>query len=183
MTKTELKLTKTELNDKHLMRTINTKVIPVAAYPMDVCKFTKAELNELDHVVKRELRKCDMLGKQSSDETLYLKRGVGGWDLKSLWDAFVETRLRVACYTVKSCNKWIKAAWKRELLKEINSINDETITSMHAVGTVIDFEEDCMLLDGERIEKDSKITCRTEKARFKKGVEEKRKEEYLKKQM
>ena len=54
---------------------------------------------------------------------------------------------------------------------------------MHAVGTVIDFEEDCMLLDGERIEKDSKITCRTEKARFKKGVEEKRKEEYLKKQM
>ena len=78
MTKTELKLTKTELNDKHLMRTINTKVIPVAAYPMDVCKFTKAELNELDHVVKRELRKCDMLGKQSSDETLYLKRGVGG---------------------------------------------------------------------------------------------------------
>ena len=53
---------------------------------------------------------------------------------------------------------------------------------MHAVGTVIDFEEDCMLLDG-RIEKDSKTTCRTEKARFKKGVEEKRKEEYLEKQM
>ena len=60
------------------MKAINSKVIPLAAYPMDVCKFTKAELNELDHVVKRDLRKCDMLGKQSSDEILHLKRGVGG---------------------------------------------------------------------------------------------------------
>ena len=39
-------LTKTELNDKNLIKAINTKVIPVAAYPMNVCKFTKAELNE-----------------------------------------------------------------------------------------------------------------------------------------
>ena len=72
------------------MKAINSKVIPLAAYPMDVCKFTKAELNELDHVVKRDLRKCDMLGKQSSDEILHLKRGVGGWDLKSLWDALLK---------------------------------------------------------------------------------------------
>ena len=55
---------------------------------------------------------------------------------------------------VKSSNKWIKAAWKRELLKETNSLKDKAITSMHAVGTVIDFEEDCIFLDGERIEKD-----------------------------
>ena len=51
-------------------------------------------------------------------------------------------------------NKWIKAAWKRELLKETNSIKDEAITSMHAVGTVLYFEEDCILLDGKKIEKD-----------------------------
>ena len=38
-------LTKTELNDKNLIKAINTKVIPVAAYSMNVCKFTKAELN------------------------------------------------------------------------------------------------------------------------------------------
>ena len=31
-------LTKTELNDKNL--------IPVTTYPMNICKFTKAELNE-----------------------------------------------------------------------------------------------------------------------------------------
>ena len=34
-------LAKTELNDKNLIKAINTKVIPVAAYPMNVCKFTK----------------------------------------------------------------------------------------------------------------------------------------------
>ena len=147
-------LTKTELNDKNWIKAINTKVIPVAAYPMNVSKFTKVELNELDPVVKRELRKFNMLGRQSSDERFYLKRDVHGRGFKSLGDDFVETRLRETCYSVKSSNKRIKAAWKRELLKETNSIKDEAITSMHAVETVIDFEEDGILLAGERIEKD-----------------------------
>ena len=101
-----------------------------------------------------------MLGRQSSDERLYLKRDVGGRGLKSLRDDFVETRLRVACYMIKSSNKWIKAAWERELLKETNSVKDEAMTSMHAVKTVLHFEEDCILLDGESIEKDWKLTWR-----------------------
>ena len=84
---------------------------------------------------------------------------------------------------VKSSSKWIKAAWKRELLKETNSIKDEAITSMHAVGTALDFEEDCILLDGERIEKDWKLTWRAIKARLNKSVEQKWREEYLDKQM
>ena len=176
-------LTKTELNNKNLTKAINTKVIPDAAYPVNVCKFTKAEVNELDLVVKRELRKSNMLGRQSSDERLYLKRNVGGRGLKSLRDVFVETILRVACYMIKCSNKWIKAAWKRELLKEINSIKDEAITSMHAVGMVLDFEEDCILLDGERIEKDWKLTWRAIKPRLKKSVEQKRREEWLDKQI
>ena len=57
--------TNTKLNDKNLMCTINAKVIPVAAYPMNVCKFTSGELNELDQVIKRELRSKKMLGKQA----------------------------------------------------------------------------------------------------------------------
>ena len=84
---------------------------------------------------------------------------------------------------VKSSNKWIKAAWKRELLKETNSIKDEAITSMYAAAVVLDFKEDCILLDGERIEKDWKLTRRAIKARLKKSVEQKRREEYLDKQM
>ena len=50
--------TKTKLNDNNLIQAINTKVIPVAAYAMLV---NLPELNELDLVVKRELRKCSML--------------------------------------------------------------------------------------------------------------------------
>ena len=33
-------ITRTELNDKNLIKAINMKVIPVSAYPMNVCKFT-----------------------------------------------------------------------------------------------------------------------------------------------
>ena len=61
-------LTNTELNDVNLVCAINTKVIPVAAYPMNVCKFTGGELKELNQVIKRELRLKNMLGKQSSNE-------------------------------------------------------------------------------------------------------------------
>ena len=47
----------------------------------------------------------------------------------------------------------------------------------------INFDEDCILLDGERIEKDWKPTWGAIEAKLKKGVKEKRKEEYLEKQM
>ena len=53
-------LTNTELNDVNLVHAINTKVIPVAAYSMNICKFTDAELKELDQVIKRELRSKNM---------------------------------------------------------------------------------------------------------------------------
>ena len=43
------------------------------------------------------------------------------------------------------------------------------------------FEEDCILLDGERIEKYWKPTWTTIKARLKKSVAQRRKEEYLEK--
>ena len=69
-----------------------------------------------------------MLAGQPRDEIFYLKKDIGGRGLKSLRDVFIETRLRVACYMVKSSNKWVKAAWKRELLKETNSIQDKVIT-------------------------------------------------------
>ena len=47
-------LVNTELNDR--ISTINVKVVPVAAYSMNVCKFSNRELNELDQIVKRKLR-------------------------------------------------------------------------------------------------------------------------------
>ena len=49
-------LIKAGLNDKNLIKVINAEVIPVAAYPMNVCKFTKAELNVLDLVIKKRIK-------------------------------------------------------------------------------------------------------------------------------
>ena len=88
-------LTNTELNYVHLVRAINTKVIPVAAYPISVCKFTAGELKELDQVIKCELTSKNMLGKKSSDERLYLRREDGGRGIKCLKDIYKETRRRV----------------------------------------------------------------------------------------
>ena len=71
-------LVKTELNDANLIRAITEKVVPVAAYPVNVCRFNKGELMELDQVVKRELPSRNTLGRHGSDERLYLLREDGG---------------------------------------------------------------------------------------------------------
>ena len=67
----------TELNDANMIKAINVKVIPVATYAMNICKFTMAELRTLDQVVKRELRAKFMLGRQASDERLYSQTNIG----------------------------------------------------------------------------------------------------------
>ena len=92
----------TELNDANLIKAINMKVIPVTAYAMNICKFCVGELKELDQIIKKQLRGKNMLGRQASNERLYLKREKGGRGLKSLRDVYKETRLRVACYMAKS---------------------------------------------------------------------------------
>ena len=81
---------------------------------MNVCKMTEDKLNELDQIVEKELRKNNMLGKQASDERLYLKQDQGGRGLKSMRDVYAETRTRVACYMCKSNNKWIQVAGREK---------------------------------------------------------------------
>ena len=81
------------MNDVNLVHAINTKVIPVAAYPTNVCKFNGGELKELDQVIKHELRSKNMLGKQLSDERLYLRGEHGGRGIKSLKNIYKETAL------------------------------------------------------------------------------------------
>ena len=71
-----------ELYEKNLTRAIKNKVIPVAAYVMNVCTFSKGKLEELDQMIKRQLRNNNMLVRQSSEERLYLKRKDGGRGLK-----------------------------------------------------------------------------------------------------
>ena len=131
-----------------MVRAINTKVIPVAAYPINVCKFNSGELKELHQEIKRELRSKNMLLKQSSNETLYLRREDGGRGMKSLKDIYKETRLKVTCYMVCSENKWIRETWRRENTKEENSIVQEAMKKMDNVGVEIQFEQGNIWIDG-----------------------------------
>ena len=47
-------ITKTELKNKNFTKAINTKVmpVPVAAYPINVCKFNQWKLVDLDQFIK-----------------------------------------------------------------------------------------------------------------------------------
>ena len=81
-----------------MMKAINSRVIPVAGYVMNVCHLGKNELDELDKLVKNVLRREGFHGRQSSDERLYTKRTEGGRGLKSFKEVYDETRTRVACY-------------------------------------------------------------------------------------
>ena len=183
MTKRLKLLMKSELNDENLIQAINSKIVPVAAYPMNVCKMTKGELNELDQIVKRELRKNDMLGRQASDERLYLKRDQGGRGLKSMRDVYAETRTRVACYMCKSNNKWIQAAWHRETIKETITIIDEAVKAMMEIDKTLEFVENSVKLEGEILELEWKPTWKKVKAELKKGVEKKRQDSYEQKEL
>ena len=180
VTKRVKMLTKTELNDANLIKAINMKVIPVATYAMNVCKFTVAELKELDQIIKKELRVKNMLGRQASDERLYLKRERGGRGLKSLRDAYRETRLRVACYMVKSTNRWIREAWKREENKEENAIVSESISTMEEVGVRLRFADNSIRLDEEVIDEatEYKAVWRKVKNSLQKATESRRIEIY-----
>ena len=65
------------LNDENLMKAINSRVIPVTGYIMNVCNLGKGDLEELDKMVKTTLREKGFHGKQASDEILYAKREDG----------------------------------------------------------------------------------------------------------
>ena len=175
-------LVETELNDANLIRAINEKLVPVAAYLMNVCQFNKGELMELDQVVKRELRSRNMLGRQGSDERLYLKREDGGRGLKSMRDVYKETRVRVTCYMAKSTNEWIRVAWKRETLKDENSTIDEAVATMAQLGADIQFENNAVKLGGKRIDGEWKPTWKKVKESFKKGMRSKIIENYKNKE-
>lgn len=90
-------LTKSELFDRNMIKAMNSRVIPVAGYPMNVSKFSKGDLRELKMALKKELKR-NMLGRQSSDERLYMNRNIGERGLKSLKVVHEEAKVRTAIY-------------------------------------------------------------------------------------
>ena len=167
VTKIVRMLVNTELNDAYLISAITAQMISVAAYPMNFCKFNNGELNQLDQVIKKELHAKNMLGRQASEETFYLKREEGGRGLKSVRNVYKKIRLRVACYMSKSTSQWIKAAWGREQLKEENAIIAECLTIMEEAGVRIRFEGGNIRLDDDLVEAEWKPTWKKVKSTLK----------------
>ena len=166
----------TKLNDANLIEAINLKVILVAAYAMDICRLIVGKLKELDQTIKKELQGKNMLGKQAINEQLLLKREKDGRGLKLLRDTNKETRLRVAYYMSKLTNRWIEAAWRRETIKEENTIVAELVKTMVEVGVALLFEGKSIRLDHELTEEEIKWkpTWRKVKTSLKKVMESRR---------
>lgn len=91
-------LTNKELHERNLMKTINTKVIPVASYRQNACEFTKKQLDNIDKLIKQELWLMNTHGTQASGERLYLSGKQGGRVLKNMKDMYEDTEIRVSCY-------------------------------------------------------------------------------------
>ena len=140
-----------KLCDKFMIRAINTHVIPVAAYAMNLCTLSKAEIYELDMLIKKQLRKRGMHGFQCSNERLYLPRSEGGRGLKSLVDVYAETKIRIACYLSQSTDPWLKIVWNRDLMKEYTSIHRFVESEFAEIEQIIKFGVDEVILNGEKI--------------------------------
>ena len=110
-------LIEVNLNDENLVKALNSRVVPVAGYVMNVCNLRKGDIEELDKIVKTTPRKQGFHGKQASDERLYGRREDGGRGLKSFKEVYDETKVREACYMATSNNEWINVSWRNEYMK------------------------------------------------------------------
>ena len=108
--------------------------VHVAAYPMNICK-----LNQLDHVIKKEVRVKDMLGIQASDERLSERCVQGDQAMHHMLNVEINDSVD-------------KAAWRREQLKTGNAIIAECLTIMEEVGVEMRFEGENIRLDNDLIE-------------------------------
>ena len=171
------KLVHYELYDKNLITAINSKVIPIVGYTMNVIKFTKKELTELDMIVKRILRMNKMHGLQSSDERLYLPRDVGGRGLKSFRIVYEETKIRIVCYMCKSNDPAIITVWERDLNKEFCSYAKEVSHIFEEIGHTLEFDFDEIVLDGDVVVGDYSKVYKVVKNVYKRGKIAKMQEE------
>ena len=95
---------RTELNDKNLGKAINTIKSLSNESKIHSIWTTQSELTKLDQVIKTDSRKNNLLGREATNERLYIKRKDMGRRLKPLREGYEETRLFVGCYILVSDN-------------------------------------------------------------------------------
>ena len=143
------KLWKYQLYDKNLMKAINTMVIPIATYPMNVMKISRGDLLEMEGIIKKELRGRNMHGRLGSDARLYLPRELGGRGMRSIIDAYEQTKIRISCYLAMSQNDVLQEVWKRQCEKEFISVKREAVDAMRSIGITLKFENSRIHIDGK----------------------------------
>ena len=172
-----------ELHDKNLINAINTRVIPVITYGMNVIKYTKEELTSLEMIIKKCLREKKMHSLQGSDERLYLPRKVGGRGLKSVKDAYEETKIRILCYLFCSQNPWLSIVWKREIEKNHISLSKEVSKTFENIDVNISISLDKITIEEAELSQNYKKNNKMLKTIYQKGKIEQRKASYKQKQM
>ena len=172
-----------ELNDRNLIKAINTRALPVVAYVMNICDFGDGDLYKCDQIVKKKLRERMMLGRQGSDERLYMRRIEGGRGLKSCRDMYTETKTRVAVYLQRAEQEMLQVVRQRELNKEYRSIFRQVENKLEEIGIMISFSEDYIKVNGEEIEGHWKKVWNSLRIMIRRKLEEKRKQVYLAKKL
>ena len=176
-------LTEQQLNE---MKAINTRVIPVVAYVMNVCSLNQKKLGGLDKLISNTisaLRDNGMLGRQSSDERLYMKRQNDGRGSKSLKDVYRDTKVRVTCYMANASSPWIKK-WENEMNKEGTTLKSEAEKYLRGVGmTDIKMTRDGVERNSMRMEGTWKKQWTELKSRLKEQKEESRRDRFKAKKM
>ena len=119
-------LFKKNLNDRNFMQTINTRVIPVAGYILNVCHLGTGQLDCLDKIVKEELRNTQGHGMQARNEQLYTNRKDRGRELRRFKDVYNETKRRVASYLATTENGWLGNSVIKRMEKGANFFDERS---------------------------------------------------------
>ena len=87
---------------------------------------------------------------------LYLSRTSGGRELISLRAVYLATKLKVACYMVKSTSQWIRTAWESECAIQYSSIRRDAEVAMREIGRALELRGNEIVCDGECLAADWK---------------------------
>ena len=120
---------------------------------------------------------------QGSDERLYLPRKVGGRGLKSVKDAYEETKIRILCYLFCSQNPWLSIVWKREIEKNHIPLSKEVSKTFENIDVNISISSDKIIIEEAELSLNYKKNNKMLKTIYQKGKIEQRKASYKQKQM
>ena len=134
-------------------------------------------------LVKETVRRKGMRRRQGNDKRLYVTRQEGGQGLISLRQVYKKAKVGVAPYMVLSPSCWIRVAWERGYNSKHKSFKREAEQALREIGLEVDYREEEIWKNGEKVEKDWSGCWKELKYEMKRGYEEKLKNECKEKVM